>query len=427
MKSSHRVRSILKQSGLYLLIIGVTLGVMDLALIMTGLFPPPSNHGVAGIGWVAAPRTGEQREDVCTEFASGQIYRYARNEDGLRTSHSAALLKGPGERLEVAVTGDSHTDLCAPNDRTHFGFTETALNSAGTPSATYAYGAGRYSPLQAYLAIKPRLDEYEADVLILNLYTGNDFYDLLRVDDRPYLVRSNGGYRIADPVWYLYDAPGEENRSRILYAVRAAGEAIGVSGILLRLRFLRDAAREQEQGFGSVLAYVNDLRRASSSTLGYSAAYSAQMLNQQLFFHHFPGSRQESLRRTRAVLDLIRAENPNLTLVLSPIPSYQIVEMTDPDSTLVQVMARLPITTQEAVQTEEGLYWALRDQADAAGWIFVDNLTPLRRYEGSPRLYNDFDYHIEPVASEIIGRQQAEALLEVLDQGAASPAVGSAP
>ena len=53
--------------------------------------------------------------------------------------------------------------------------------------------------------------------------------------------------------------------------------------------------------------------------------------------------------------------------------------------------------------------------ADETGWLFVDNLAPLPDYSGPERLYNDFDYHVRPVASEIIGQNQAAAIVAHLD------------
>ena len=62
---------------------------------------------------------------------------------------------------------------------------ERELNSMALQSAVFAFGAGKYSPLQTYLAVREPIQQYSADAFVLNFYTGNDFYDMLRVDDRP--------------------------------------------------------------------------------------------------------------------------------------------------------------------------------------------------------------------------------------------------
>ena len=163
---------------------------------------------------------------------------------------------------------------------------------------------------------------------------------------------------------------------------------------------------------------MGDLRKSTAPHVGYYAAFTAQMLNQQLFFHRFAGSRDESIKRVRALLELVRRENPTLLLVMSAVPSYQLVQEQPVDEALLRTLERFPITYEDGVREEGGLYETLRGLAAETGWLFVDNLGPLRDYSGPERLYNDFDYHVRPVGSEIIGRNQAAAIAAHLRSGA---------
>lgn len=356
----------------------ISLVVLDLALIATGLFAPRTNPGHPEIGWRSGEPSDSMRDLECVDQETGRIWQVRRNEDGVRTSFSASVLRGTSTRYEIIVAGDSHTDLCASNDSTHFGVMEAELNAMGLPTAVMAFGAGRYSPLQAYLAVKPFIRDYRPQALVLNVYTGNDFYDLLRVDDRPHFVLSDTGYVVAPPVWYTYDAPESRPRSRVLHAFRLLTEKVGVRRIALRARLLREAAAEQGQGVGAVVRYLNDVRRSAATGVGYPRAFAAQMLNQQLFFRHFPGSREESLRRVAALLSIIRAENPDLLLVMSPIPSYQLVRESEPDSVFADVLWRLPLTWEGGVREEMQLHESLRTLSIDAGWVFVSNVKSLR-------------------------------------------------
>lgn len=360
---------------------------------------------------MAADSTGAMAETTCRELATGRLVKVPRNEDGVRATVSRDSLLGPSPVLEIVSSGDSHTDLCAEHDSTHFGYTATYLRELGLPARAYANGSGKYSPLQAYLAIEPLLSRYAPQVFVLNLYTGNDFYDMLRSDDRPSLSGRAGRYDFAPPMWYTYDPPGQPPKSPLLSAAKQAMGSLGVERVAQRVRYLRDVANEQQQGLGVVWNYMNDLRRSADPTLGYPQAYTAQMLNQQLFFHHFPGSREESLARVRYLLQWIKQQHPELTLVLSPIPSYQLVVATPTNKGMLEVLSRLPITYQGGVAEEEGLYGALRGIAAETGWTFVDNLPALRAVPTPDSLYNHFDYHIEPSASAIIGRNQAQAIV----------------
>lgn len=406
-----------------LLLGACTVAVLTLEVLfrVTGLFAPTYNYGDPEVGWRSGYATGRQVTDSCFDLVTQRMVGFARNEDGVRTSVPSAALRAD-TMYSVAVSGDSHTDLCASNDRIHFGYLEHDLRRDGVPAVVYSYGAGKYSPLQAYLAVKSSIARYQSDAFVLNLYTGNDFMDLLRIDDRPHLVAQGDGYRIADPVWFQQDPPGLKRRSRVMAVVARLADLTGASRLAVRVAYLRDAAAEHGKGLGDVLGYMNDLRKSGSSSVGYSQAFTAQMLNQQLFFQRFEGTEKESLRRLAFLLAHIRSEQPGRILVLSPIPSFQFVHVQPSDTALNTVLTRLPVTYEYGVRQEQALYDASKRLAQEAGWVFVDNLPLLRALRDSVPLYNTFDYHIEPVASEVIGRREAEILAPLLRN---SPANGS--
>ena len=415
----------LKAATLYAVILVVTLVLLDLVLMATGLFPPQYTPGHPDLGWVTGRPTGQMHDDVCVENSTGEVLHYKRNEEGIRADSTVQWLRSDTSSFKIGVGGDSQTDLCAANSAVHFGVMEKTLRAHGIPAIAFAYPAGKYAPLQAYLALRKPIAEYHAKALVLNFYTGNDAFDMLRFDDRPHFVKDGSGYRIAPPVWYQEYDPGETYHSRVMYLLRTVGQRTGLRNLIARVRYLRDVAREQGQGLGAVFNYMNDLRKSSSDEVGYRAAFVAQMLNQEIFFYHFPDSRRESIARIRALLQLVRQEHPNLVLVLSALPSYQLVAREHADSALVHVLARLPFTYEQSIQHEQELYDTLRTAAGEYGWVFVDNLPPLRAYTGVPRLYNNFDYHYLPVASEIIGRTQAQAIEQYL--AAQRPASTSRP
>jgi hypothetical protein len=399
-------------------IIVVTLLVIDRICIAFGLFPPVRNYGDADLGWRSANATGRMAIGKCTEFSTGETIIFQRNEDGVRTSLSRAAVLADTQRLRIAVSGDSQTDLCAPNEQIPGGVLETTLNAHGRPSTVLTYGAGRYSPLQAYLAFRKILVPYRPNVFILQVYTGNDLYDILRVDDRPHFAATDSGYRIADPVWYSFDDPKIRRTSRVLYVLRTLGDRIGIRQALLRVAELRHIAKQHGAGMTDVVGYMRDLWKAREPSVGYPDAFSAQMLNQQLFFQHFPSAQEESIRRMRELMILIRRENPGVTLVMSPIPSYELVGEQPVDSALLRTLKRLPVTYDEGRRQEGGFYDRLHQLANDEQWIFVDDLAALRSYRGSGRLYNSFDYHLLPNASSLVGQAQAEALSCIADRTA---------
>jgi len=397
-------------------IMAATLATTDLVMSAVGVFPPTATYGDSLLGWRSAGRSSGMQVGVCQEYESGSTFRYARNEDGIRTAWTKQALLSDTTHLLVGVGGDSQSDLCAPNDSVHSGILEAELDARGIPAVALLYASGRYSPLQSYLAMQDVVIPYNPDVLVLNVYTGNDLYDLLRDDDRPHFEKSNGRYVVAPPTWYTYDDPKHPPRSRLAYLARRMADAAGIRMALLRLAYLRTMATAYDEGLGTTAAYLRAILQARAPSLGYPDAFTAQMLNQQLFFHYFRGSEQEALRRMRELLQLIKRENPSRLLVLSPLPSYELVLGAASNPALRETLSRLPVSLEEGIEQESRIYYDLKRLAAEEGWLFVDNLPPLRGSEHPESLYNHFDYHLTPDASILIGRAQATVIAGALRQ-----------
>ena len=410
---SSRLRAAARGTLLYAVIAAVTLAVFDIVLIAFDLFPPRYEIGDPQLGWVTvAP--ADLPYDRCTDMSAGVEIPFYRNEVGIRTRLSEDEIRATSENWVIAAVGDSQSDQCAKNHDTHQGVMEQNLKEAGIKVLVLSNGVGRYSPLQSYLLYKRRLKSFDPDVLVLNWYTGNDFIDILRLDDRPHFQKSEEGYRIVPPVWFRYYDPSVEYRSRVMYLTRSILDALGIRNLWQRIRILSSSSVSTKRNLSDIFRYLNDIRRSIEPDVGYSAAFSAQFLNQQLYMHHFPGSDDESLRRAAYLLRMIREENPDITLLLSPIPSYQLVGHKPVDPRLEQTLSRLPIGLEDGIKAEEHLYNELRVIAAEEGWLFADNLAPLREYSGPAPLYNDFDFHVTAAASKVIGATQADKLAPYL-------------
>jgi hypothetical protein len=412
--STSRFKRGLKGILVYGTIIAVTLVVLDVICMALDLFPPRHNFGDPELGWRSAPVTGRMTFGQCLAFESNTTIRYPRNEDGIRTAVPKQQILADTHTVRIGATGDSQTDLCATNENLHSTIAGVELTKLGIPAITLTFGSGRYSPLQAYMAFRQVVKPYNPRVLILNVYTGNDLYDILRSDDRPHLEHGDSGYTIAPPVWFSLDDPADPGKSRILYAARLLGDKSGIRSIYFRFNELRRLGAAHGGGIGDVVGYMRDLWKAREPSVGYPDAFSAQMLNQQLFFHHFPSAQAESMRRMAWLMELIRAENPGMILMMSPIPSYELVGEQPVDPALTRTLSRLPITRAEGIAQEGALYRQLDSLAGAQGWLFVDNLKALQALHPGGRLYNDFDYHLLPVASAAVGAGEAAALRSVL-------------
>lgn len=410
---STRIRSAVRATLIYSLITGLTLAIFDIVLIAFDLFPPSYEFGDPELGW-ATVAPADLPYDRCTDMSAGVEIPFYRNELGIRTRLSETEIRASNEDWIIAAVGDSQSDQCAQNHETHQGILEQELNDAGIATLVLSNGVGRYSPLQSYLLFQRRLETFDPDILILNWYTGNDFIDILRLDDRPHFQKTGDGYRIGPPVWFRYYDPSIKYRSRVMFVARSLLDSLGIRNLWQRIRILSSSSDSADRSIASIFRYLNDIRRSIEPEVGYSAAFSAQFLNQQLYMHHFPESEQESLRRAAYLLQMIREENPGTILLLSPIPSYQLVGQEPLDPRLEKTLLRLPIDLNSGISSEGRMYAELQTIATENGWLFADNLRPLREYTGTAPLYNDFDFHVTPAASQVIGSNQAAILMPFL-------------
>src|SRR5262245_58946702 len=140
MATSKALR-VLRPVLIYSAIIVVTLAVIDGICMASGLFPPVMNYGDPDLGWLSGKPTGRMAIGKCTELSTGENKVFQRNEDGVRTSLSRAAILADSQRLRIGVSGDSQTDLCAPNEQLPGGVLEAALNEHGRPTTVLTYGA----------------------------------------------------------------------------------------------------------------------------------------------------------------------------------------------------------------------------------------------------------------------------------------------
>jgi hypothetical protein len=249
---------------------------LDLMLVKLDLLSPPFTYGLEGVG-----------------------FGYAGVR---RSSDFGVVTPGAGEAVTIAMVGDSHSQLAFDGRplESHEFVLERRLRAAGIPALMISAGRGRYSPLQEYLLFKLAIEEpYHPRLLVMNVYSGNDFYDMLRPDDRPHYLRdSAGGIAIEDPEWITFVNPSTRRwieRSRLLWAVDELSSRLGYPRVVTRLRMLGAAARQPGHTTAETVRYLSDLRASQEPRLGYPAALAAQILNQALFFKHFPEAVDESL------------------------------------------------------------------------------------------------------------------------------------
>lgn len=419
---SKTIKDILTFLGILL----VSLILFDQIFIGLDIFPPPKVPiGNEHVGFplyfrqIGEENLGQDKSYLpMFKGEKGEIIN--TNEWDCRSSRSIKeILSKPYPNL-ILVLGDSHTDLPYGNELTHPFILEHELKNMGVNN-TEVFNAGyaRFSPLQCYHLYKCYLRKLNPRVIIFNLYIGNDFYDLFRIDDRPYLAKdAHGDYKIHSPVWIQYRDPASQGKSmqnsRVLFILEKILQKADLWGNWMRIRYLLNTAGEQDQGIISIFKYMWDIKRSVEPSLWYPGAYSAQILNQQIFFKYFPKSKEESLSRLSFLLKMIKDENPEIKLVLSPIPSPTLAGVLKESPVFHNKINQLGLTYSEIVKSEQELFNRCREIAGEQGWIFVDLLSSFRAYPKPKDLFMKQDFHISPEASRLIGEEEAKAMMPLI-------------
>ncbi|MFQ5560870.1 MAG: hypothetical protein ACE5FU_09830, partial [Nitrospinota bacterium] len=76
----------------------------------------------------------------------------------------------------------------------------------------------------------------------------------------------------------------------------------------------------------------------------------------------------------------------------------------------LETLERIEMAESYVKGLEQKFYNESKKITEAAGYIFLDNLSLLRKAGPKAELYNPKDLHINEVASEIIGGAQAKLL-----------------
>ena len=193
----------------FLFALGISLSIglllVEGMLRIAGVRPAATQNGDALLGFATPPHLHETF--VFPEY--GGPLTMTTNNRGFHEDQDTAIAKAPGVTRVIAI-GDSQTAGECANSENYPNVLETELNRAasGGRFEVIDAGTGRYSPYQYYVKTAHQLVQLKPDQLIVGLYIGNDFMDLIRQDDRPYLTReADGSVKEHSPLFMMYDDP----------------------------------------------------------------------------------------------------------------------------------------------------------------------------------------------------------------------------
>jgi hypothetical protein len=272
---------------------------------------------------------------------------------------------------------------------------------------------GKYSPYQYFIKAREEMAPLHPDTVVVAIYLGNDLQDLVRHDDRPYLVREADG-RITHrrPEFFQGQDPETVHswwaHSRV-YALLE--RALGPSLIYqyTRGRMLLHNLPEGDRSLGKVADYMKKIYRLSQANLGLVT----QNLNQHVWFEYFPATRADAELFHRHVVKLFRelGQRQGFTVNYLLIPTKTQIEPETLGGAWKAMQAIDPALTAEAAQAAADRFAELVKQHCAAEGIrVIDPRAELRRRKGQEEIYYSKDMHLNVRGAHILGEILAAEL-----------------
>ena len=337
------------------------------------------------------------------------------NNLGFYQSKETAPVPSPGTR-RIAVLGDSFT-AGATNARENFPTVlEGILNKADPahPVEALNVGAGRYSPYHCYVRFRKDIVNLKPAQVIVAEYVGNDFLDMIRQDDRPYLLlKPDGTFEPHPPRFITYKDPSASpsllDRSRFLSVVKA------ITGPTIRYQYsrvvlLRDNLKAYGYGTPAIFRYLVEIAMLDKVAHGMML----QVLNQQVWFAHFPETLPTAEKINRETIRLFKdlCREKGIRLTYTVIPSEEMIEPELMKEVFARLKERDPRWTAERMAAFDNM---LTDETARAcrelGVEYIDLRQGLRNRRTGERMYYPKDLHMDPAGNRAVAEVLADALL----------------
>lgn len=315
--------------------------------------------------------------------------------------------------IRVGVVGDSQTvGTCRP-DENYPNQLEALLNEKARRTAYEVLnaGVGRYSPYQDYLRAKREFVPIGTRQLIVAVYVGNDFLDLIREDDRPSLeINPQGEFEPRPPTFMYYRdpdaAPSLWESSRVVQVGRGLlGPTILYQ--ISRVRLLHRNLSQLGRGLPEIGAYINQVRLLDKAAHGLML----QSLHQQVWFDRFPETLETAFAVNRHVAELFAelGKTNGIEITYVAIPTKPSIEPERLAETFQAVAAVDPRFTVESVRAFEDMLID-RTIADAReqGMDAVDLRPALRKAAASTELYYPQDMHLNVAGNRAVAHALAD-------------------
>ena len=410
-----RVGRLLTNITLFVICCGIVLVAGEIGVRVLGIKPRPGpydpNQVNMELGMVPIP--SQALKGDFPEYPGTLILQ--TNNLGFYQSKDTPPEPFPGMR-RIAVLGDSFT-AGATNARENFPTVlEGILNKADPahPVEVLNAGAGRYSPYHCYVRFRKDIVKLKPAHVIVAEYVGNDFLDMIRQDDRPYLLlKPDGTFEPHAPRFITYEDPSASpsllDSSRLFSVVKA------ITGPTIRYQYsrvvlLRDNLKAYGYGTPAILRYLAEIAMLDKAAHGMML----QVLNQQVWFAHFPETLPTAEKINRETIRLFRdlCREKGIRLTYTVIPSEEMIEPQLMNEVFARLKERDPGWTAETMAAfDNKLTEETRRGCRELGVEYIDLRQGLRKRHTGERMYYPQDLHMDPAGNRAVAEVLADALL----------------
>lgn len=363
--------------------------------------------------WIHPPH--QVTEVKTDEHAAGTIV-VRRNDCGFREDTSTPIVKPDGV-FRILVLGDSHTDGVCFNAESYANRLEAALNVAELGLQFDVINAGQvtFSPYQEWWLYEKVGRRFSPDLVVVGMYAGNDYWDLMQRRDRVHLEPYGDGFQHREPT-ILSASSGDAPSAAMLDAEPSFG---------LNLKnFLRDHCSTYH-----AIASVDSLRAVFGNPPRYSplelriqklepSAHAAywQSLGQAAYFAAAPADLAVADAAWRCTVKLFQssADRDGVEVLFMVIPSLQEVDAEADSNGIASAIGTLQLTQEQALLSSRVRAMAVnvvREEGHQVIDLF-DELVVSRKTQPKLRLFYRFDHHLAPDGQSVVAGVLSNYLVE---------------
>lgn len=327
---------------------------------------------------------------------------------------------GNGDGVVVFMIGDSHTEITNPPITHQAGLLHRFLNEKGVINTVVLYGRAQLNPTQMFGAIESLKGRYKPDVIVYNIYAGNDFAEMLRNDDRPRLDTAEGKTVFTPPSWNYYRPKGFQTRWPRDSWLFMTFNSLSPDNLLIKTAAAPKSIELLSDSHWEGMRYLMDLYRMKDDRIKYNGAVAAQYLNQHyLHFKYRSGFEKEVEFRIGLINGLVAQSS--VPVVFSWIPSAAAIERIPPDDKPIhdEILQRLSIEglTDSAIIRQEQLLKSMfvKRMPDMKG--FIDYTGEFKTAYSKNGMYDKQTIHIQGEARQIIAEKTTEEVIRITRPG----------